>query len=102
MIADLGDHVVLAADPLAHGVMRVGVKTADGRLVCQQAHPAIPPAKRRTEIFPERELTPYTGDLVNVHAEAARLEELDTQRAQDADADARAGEVDPDEGKGRE
>ena len=101
MSLQLGDRVVYAADPLRYGVMRVGVRTADGRIVCEQCHPSIPPAKRRTEIFPARELAPYTGELVDVHAEAARLEELDTQRAQDADADARSS-VDPDEGKGRE
>ena len=101
MSLQLGDRVVYAADPLRYGVMRVGVKTADGRLACEQCHPSMNPSKRRTEIFPSGELAPFTDELVDVRAEVARLEELDTQRAQDTDAEERAS-VDPDEGKGRE
>jgi hypothetical protein len=92
-----GDRVVLKKDPLLYGVMRVGVKTADGRFVAEPCHPNVAVHKRQPEIFFEEELELFTDELVDVHEAAAKLEELDTQRAQDADRETRG-----DEGRGSE
>jgi hypothetical protein len=82
---DLGDHVIFTKDPALYGVLRVGVKTADGRFVCEPAHPSVPVNRRRAEIFFANELSAYTGEIIDLAAERARLEEADTQAAQDAD-----------------
>lgn len=94
-----GDHVTFVRDPLFYGVMRIGVKTADGRFVCEPAHPSVPAHGRRPEIFFESEIAAFTDPIVDLDAERARLEELDTQKAQDADADARRAD---EKGKGSE
>lgn len=91
---EIGDRVVFALDPLLYGVMRIGIKTADGRFVCEPVHPSVHPSRRRPEVFFGNELASFTDPLVDVHAERAKLEERDTEKAQDADADARKSNTD--------